>query len=257
MIRKILLTALIVLLSGGLLGCWFHFVGELAARGREEARCSQVDVILLDSLESAIVDKALLSESLRKAAVGKQTVAIDLDSIERALKAQGEVMTAQVYRADEQTLSVRLTQRKPVIRLENGSGRWYADPEGYLFPVTNAVDVPIVTGYLPLDIESGYRGPVPVQNRAWLASLVEMCRYIDNHQVLRREIAQIDVAADGDLVIYTRSAGPAIIFGESSGYAAKFKKLEAYWQHIQPQQGETRYKTINLKYNNQIICKQL
>ena len=257
MIKKILLTALIVLLSGGLLGCWFHFVGELSARGRAEARCNKVDIVLLDSLESAIVDRTLLAESLRKAAVGKKTAQIDLDSIERALKAHGEVMTAQVFTADEQTLAVRLTQRKPVIRLENGSGRWYADPEGYLFPVTNAVDVPIVTGHLPLGIEAGYRGAAKGRDRAWLLSLVEMCRYIDSHPVLRREIAQIDVAADGDIVLFTRTPGPEIIFGDSSGYATKFRKLEAYWQHVLPQQGETRYKTINLKYNNQIICKQL
>ena len=35
MTKRILLTSLIVLLSGGLLGCYFYFVGALARDGRQ------------------------------------------------------------------------------------------------------------------------------------------------------------------------------------------------------------------------------
>ena len=45
MITKILLTSLIVVLAGALLGCYFHFVGSLAAKGRETSRCERVDII--------------------------------------------------------------------------------------------------------------------------------------------------------------------------------------------------------------------
>lgn len=255
MIKKILLTTLIVLLAGGLLGCYFHFAGALAAEGREKALCDRVEVILLDSLESAIVDKGEMESFLAKAALGRVTARIDLDSIERAIRTRGEVMCADVYTADTRTLAVQISQRKPVIRLENGSRRWYADPQGYLFPVTNAVDVPVVTGHLPLRLAEGYRGAVPDENRDWLLNLVALARYIDEKPVLRSEIAQIDVAANGDLVLYTRTPGPAVIFGESTGYAEKFRKLEAWWRNIAPAADGKPYKTINLKYNNQIICK--
>ena len=233
MIKKILLTSLIVVLAGALLGCYFHFVGSLAAKGRETSRCERVDIILLDSLESAIVDKGEMQAFVDGVTLGRTTARIDLDSIERAIRAHGEVMGAQVYAASPQRVGVEITQRKPVIRFENGPQHWYADPEGYLFPVTNAVDVPIVTGYLPL----------------------ELARYIDEKDVLRNEIAQIDVAADGDLVLYTRTPGPAVIFGDSTGYVEKFRKLEAWWRNIAPIERQKPYKTINLKYNNQIICK--
>lgn len=257
MIRRIILTTLILVLSGGLLGCWFHFVGQLSAQGRQQAQCRQVEVILLDSLESAIVDRQEVMDFLTVNAVGKQTAAIDLDSLERTLAARGEVMSAQVYAPDEQTVAVQLTQRKPVIRFENGAQRWYADPEGYLFPVTNAVDVPIVTGHLPLSVDKTWRGLAPEEERAWIQGMVNLARYIDSKDVLREEIAQIDIDAKGDIVLYTRSAGPSIIFGDSGDYVAKFRKLEAWWRNIVPQLDGKTYKTINLKYNNQIICKQL
>ena len=186
MTRRILLTSLIVLFSAGLLGCWFHFVGILSAEGRQQAQCRQVEVILLDSLESAIVDKAEVQDYVSRLAVGRQTARVNLDSIERSLRARGEVMSAQVYAADEQTVTVRLTQRKPVIRFEQGRLHWYADPEGYLFPVTNAVDVPVVTGQIPMQVDSTWRGEVPAENRPWLLGMINLARYIDSKPVLRR-----------------------------------------------------------------------
>ena len=87
--------------------------------------------------------------------------------------------------------------------------------------------------------------------------MVSLAQYIDSKPVLKREIAQIDVAPDGDIVLFTRTAGPAIIFGDSGNCAEKFRKLEAWWRNIAPQADEKKpYKTINLKYNHQIICKQ-
>ena len=110
MIKKILLTSLIVVLAGALLGCYFHFVGSLAAKGRETSRCERVDIILLDSLESAIVDKGEMQAFVDGVTLGRTTARIDLDSIERAIRAHGEVMGAQVYAASPQCMS---TTRRP------------------------------------------------------------------------------------------------------------------------------------------------
>ena len=257
MTKRILLTSLIVLLSGGLLGCYFYFVGALARDGRQQARCRQVEVFLPDSLESTIVDKQEMCAFLQKN-VGRPIDSIDLHALEMQIRSRGEVMDAQVYTVDEHTLTARISQRKPVVRLENGQVRWYADPDGYLFPVRNAVDVPLVTGRIPLTAEPSYKGFAPEQEQAWMEGIVALARYIDSKPVLRREIAQIDVDSNGDLVLYTRRPGPGIIFGDSSDYITKFQKLEAWWRNIEPQlePGKT-YKTINLKYNQQIICRQL
>lgn len=258
MIKRILFTSLIVLFSGALLGCYFYFVGQLAHRGRQQARCRQVRVVLLDSLETALVDKQEVKDFLTKKTFNQLTDSIDLHTLEQALRSRGEVMSAEVYTADDRTVTACLTQRKPVIRLDKGQDRWYADPEGYLFPVRNVADVPVVTGAIPFAMEPSYKGLAPRENQAWVSGMVDLARYIDSKPVLRSELSQIDIDSDGDIVLYTRSAGPAIIFGDSGDYENKFHKLEAWWRYIQPQveSGKT-YKTINLKYNQQIICKQL
>lgn len=258
MVKKVILTALIVLFSAGLLGCWFYFVGRLETRGRQESRCDRVSVVLLDSLESAIVDKDELHDYVAGLAIGLKTDSIDLDTIERAILSRGEVMTAQVFAYSTGELAVELTQRKPVVRFDNSKERFYSDPEGYIFPVTNAVNVPLVTGKIPLNISAGYKGHAPEENRDWVMGLVGLAGYIDSRDILKREIEQIDIAENGDIVLYTATDGPAIIFGDSGDCRTKFRKLEAWWKNILPEaeaEGK-QYKTINLKYNNQIICKQ-
>lgn len=259
MTKRIILTTLIVLLSGGLLGSYFHFIGREVAKGRQQARCREVRVVLLDSLESHIVDAGQIRRSLAGQTIGKPIDSIDLHQMETQLRSLGEVMRAEVFAADDRTLAVTITQRKPVIRFERGAERWYADPEGYLFPVRNAVDVPIVTGNLPLQLDAAYKGFAPEQKtREWTRGMVDLALYIDSNPVLKREIAQLDIAANGDIVLYTRQSGPAIIFGDSGDLETKFRKLEAWWCNIEPQLEKGKhYKTINLKYNQQIICTQL
>ena len=203
MVKKVILTALIVLLSAGLLGCWFYFVGRLETRGRQESRCDRVSVVLLDSLESAIVDKDELRDYVAGLAIGRKTDSIDLDTIERAILSRGEVMTAQVFAYSTGELAVELTQRKPVVRFDNSKERFYSDPEGYIFPVTNAVNVPLVTGKIPLNISAGYKGHAPEENRDWVMGLVGLAGYIDSRDILKREIEQIDIAENGDIVVAT------------------------------------------------------
>lgn len=258
MVKKILLTTLIVLLSGCLLGGWFWYVGGLESQGRAEAHCRRVEIIIADSLQSSVVDRQEMYRLVSRLVQGQRTDTVDLHAIEQAVRARGEVMGAEVYAADPQTIAVRITQRKPVVRLENGAGHFYSDPEGYLFPVVHAVDVPVVTGRIPLALEAGYKGMTPADSREWVLGVVELARYIDSRNTLRGQIEQIDVGADGDLVLYLAEDGPAVIFGGSGDYVEKFRKLEAWWRNIAPEAAreEKNYKTINLKYNHLIICKQ-
>lgn len=258
MIKKILLTTFIVLLAGALLAGWFWFVGGLESRGRAEARCQRVNVILLDSLESSIVDRQEMRDFLSRRVVGKRTDTIDIHAIEQEILARGEVLDADVYASDPHAIAVQIRQRKPVVRFEKGAERYYSDPEGYLFPVVHAVDVPVVTGSIPFALGKGYKGLAPEEQREWVLGIIELARYIDSRNTLHNQIDQIDIAPDGDIVLYTAAEGPAIIFGDSRDYEEKFRKLEVWWRNVQPEAlAENKYyKTINLKFNHQIICKQ-
>ena len=57
-------------------------------------------------------------------------------------------------------LHVRITQRAPVLRFQDGERGFYVDAEGFIFPLhkTYTAPVPVVEGAIPVDVPAGYKG---------------------------------------------------------------------------------------------------
>jgi len=255
MVKKILLTVLLTVLSVGLLVGYFYHIDRYAGAKRQNIRCEKVSIIVLDSLESDIVNKSELEKAIKKQCVGIITDSIDLHALEFLLDNNGEISESQVFWKDEGLLGVTLTQRKPVVRLEMAGGGYYSDSEGYLFPVQHPIDVPVITGSLPLNLESGYRGYADSTSMKWLKAISGMASYISSDKYWNRQIAQIDVEKNSDIVLYLSSGDLKVIFGDASDYIDKLDKLEQYYRYIAPLEKAQNYTTVNLKYRNQIICK--
>ena len=45
-------------------------------------------------------------------------------------------------------------------------------------------------------------------------------------------------------------------FGRPEDYKAKFSRMEDYYRYIYPAKQEMNYKTVNVKYDGQIICRK-
>lgn len=255
MLKKICITLFLTIICVGLLGGYFFHANCYAGERRTENICRSVNVRILDSIASDIVDKQDLEEMLKKLAVGKKTDSLNLFEIENILDNNGEIAKSQVFWKDANTLGVNLTQRRPVVRFESSRGRFYSDRDGYLFPVLHTIDVPVVTGKIPLNVNSGYRGYADSSSIKWIKDIAEMSAFISSDKYWNRQISQIDVMANRDLVLYPTEGEIRFVFGDASDYKLKFRKIEKYYQHIAPTEKAKRYTVINVKFKNQIICK--
>ena len=47
-----------------------------------------------------------------------------------------------------------------------------------------------------------------------------------------------------------------VLFGGSDGIKEKFNLLDDYYNYVRPSKDPGYYKTVNLKYHGQIICRQ-
>jgi hypothetical protein len=45
------------------------------------------------------------------------------------------------------------------------------------------------------------------------------------------------------------------MFGQPGSLADKFSKMEKYYTSIVPEKGADRYKTVDVRFSNQIVCK--
>ena len=54
----------------------------------------------------------------------------------------------------------------------------------------------------------------------------------------------------------TRDGNERFIFGSPSGVDDKLARMEKYYKYILPEKGQGYYKTVNVKFDKQIICKK-
>ena len=69
--------------------------------------------------------------------------------------------------------------------------------------------------------------------------------------ILMDPIDQIDINKDSELLMLTQ-IGEQVEFGQIKLVGEKFKKLKLYYDKGNSQ--NQKYKALNLKYKNQIVC---
>ena len=156
-------------------------------------------------------------------------------------------------------LHISVTQRKPVVRFQKSDGGFYADAEGYIFPLqrTYASHVQIIDGKIPLAANSGYKGDIAdPKEKAWFASVMNVVNYIENSRTWKDKIVQISIDEGQNLILIPREGNERFLFGQPTDIRDKFSKMEKYYTHIIPAKGEGHYKTVDLKYKGQIVCRE-
>ncbi len=256
MLKRILLTSLLCILTAGVGFCYFFFAGRYAAERSRTEKCTAIDIIVEDSLENKLISRADVLEMLNDSIIGTNLSKLDIYSIEEAIRNHGEVRGAEVYDDMSGILTVKLIQRRAVIRFAGAGVSFYSDSTGFMFPICNAANVPVVTGNIPVNYSEGQKGYAGTKSESeWMAGIIRLGRYIESHDYWHRQIEQIDIAENGDIMLYTRDARQNVIFGDCHDIAGKFSKLAAFYKGIAPLKGAENYKTVNLKYKDQIICR--
>ena len=215
--------------------------------------CRTIDVCILDSLDNSLISPSDVLLRIDKWVDRDHIDSIDLHSLELMVSSFGEVSHAEVFKADSVTLKIELSQRTPAVRFHSGNASYYADSDGYLFPVYKTTDVPLITGAIPTPPIDSFKGYLTENEHEWVKGAVTLASFVASDPYWKRQIQQIDSRPGGDFVLYTSAGNETIIFGPATSIEEKFNKLKTYYCNIVPAKGA--YKTVNLKYNNQIICK--
>jgi cell division protein FtsQ len=140
------------------------------------------------------------------------------------------------------SIRVVINQEKPLFRIVNGEKGFYISTEGGQLPLSDlhTMNVPVVTGNVNGEI---------IQE-----SILGFVRYISGNNFLSSLILQIHVLENGELLLVPRIGNHKIEFGKIENVEKKFRNLRAvYEQGFGPEEWE-KYKTVKLKYKNQVIC---
>ena len=169
---------------------------------------------------------------------GKRLEEIDLARIEEILDGKSAILKSEAYTTRDGILHIIITQRVPVVRLVSGRGGWYADSEGYLFPLQKNYTsrVPIVDGSIPLNIKSGFKGtPATAAERQWLGGILDLVDFMSRNRRWDDAIAQIHVNGNGHVIIVPRKGREKFYMGRPEEFEKKFAKIENYYRYFDGQ----------------------
>lgn len=258
MIRKIVTYIGLALLIA-LFGAYFYFASLLKVKGKENDLCTSVRVTIVDSTLNRFVSISEVEDLITQSnlpSIGKPIKEVNPYLLEELLKKRSAIKESDVAIDRDGVLHIEITQRRPLLRIESSNGGFYVDENCYVFPLVNTFTsyVPIVTGDIPLSLNSNLRGKLNEKEEEWLSLMLKIGEYIEKDPLWRAQIQQIDIQNNGDIVLYTRVGDQTIVLGNGENFKENFHKLELFYRNIVPLKGWNRYSTINLKYLDQVVC---
>ncbi|MEY3322390.1 MAG: hypothetical protein RLZZ417_1973 [Bacteroidota bacterium] len=192
-----------------------------------------------------------LDRGLGYPVIGQSFKTIDLARIESLLEKNPFVKDAEVFIDSRNELGIKILQRKPIVRVISNRGeQYYLDEDGNKLPLSKHFAVNIVTAtgeYPPFSPE------FLTENNA-LHDLFNLCTELEKDPFLKSMIVQVHVNVKKEFTLVPLIGDQKIIFGEFDDSMKKWKKLKVFYKEAMPFVGWRKYRNLDLRFRNQIVC---
>lgn len=171
--------------------------------------------------------------------------------LEKVVEENPWVKNAEVFKGYAPSDSVRfkgaikihVEQETPVLRIMHGAQGYYMNTEGKHLPFSNSntANVIVISGNTPDSLMN--------------QKIIPFVEFVNEHEFWKALIQQIHIRNNGELILVPRAGNHKIEFGRADNIETKFRNLKAvYKDGFNRTAGWERYKTVSLKFDNQVVC---
>ena len=211
---------------------------------------SPIKEIVVNS-ENKFLDRYQI-ESLITEKMDKDSIIKNVNIIEKNILANPFVKEIKLYQDLSNKLIVDLVQYQPIARLVSENKKdFYIDLHGNIFPTSTKFSERVLLIHTADNINFDLKN---INSTDYGKKIFTMINYIINDIFLSKIISEIDINYNKNIIIYPQVSKQKIIFGYPEQIDVKFDKLMLFYKKILPAKGWNTYKTVNLKFKNQIIC---
>jgi cell division protein FtsQ len=223
----------------------------------DAAKCKKVVVDINGvSTEEKFVDEkdvlVTLQAICKRNPIGMAVGAVDLQTIETALKKSAWIKSANLFFDNEGVLQVKIYEREPVARLFAVTGTsFYIDSAKKILPLSDkfSARLPVFTGFPADNIV------LSAADSNLLAGVKSISIAIQKDSFLMAMIEQIDITPGRSFEMVPKIGRQVIVFGDATDIDSKFEKLRLFYKNIISKSGWSKYSVINLQYKNQVVAK--
>jgi len=245
-VKKILVMLGWLCLCGGI-----GFTIYYAYMQREAVRCQEIVVNINPNSPRFMTETEIanLIEKSGELIIGNRLSAININVLETKLSSSSSLANVQIFKKVESKgmsfkgkLVVSLDERTPVLRFKNSTEDYYIDMERNKIPTSSKYVERIL-------IASGTIADPEIQR-----NLLKMADFVNKDDFWRAQIEQVFVQANGELLLLPQVGDYLIEFGTPDDCAVKLRNLKAVYQQGFKNLGWNKYRTISVKYRNQVVC---
>lgn len=166
---------------------------------------------------------------------------LDLHFLEAKVSESPYVEKATVFLTIDGVLKSVIKQRNPIARIVDKNEVYYVDKHGVKMPLSQnfSARVPLVSG---------------VGGSKNLKEVTQLVNVISNDSFLTKEVVAIHITDRNEYEFTVRSGDYKICFGAFKNVSNKIKRLKAFYNKTFADKAIEKYKVINLKYHNQVVC---
>lgn len=169
---------------------------------------------------------------------------INLDQLEKFMERQGGVERCNAYVTSDGAVHVDVIQRTPVVMFKSeGSMVKVADASGNLFhaPAKACEGLHCIQGHDKTD------------DAAWVARAAAMADWMNRHECWN--VKSMNCDSKGCISIKIGDMKELFLLGEPVMIKEKFDRVEYYIYNIAPAVQNKDYRSVDVRYDGQIVCK--
>ena len=165
---------------------------------------------------------------------------LDLKEMEFLLESNDMIKSAQVYLTVNGEVRTKIEQKQPIARVYYDT-TFYIDEDGLWMPLSpqHSARVPLVTGVVEKeDLEAVYTMALKVYKDPFLKTYITEIHQNENKEIsLKMRLSEFE-----------------ILVGYLENLDKKIKNLKAFYQKAKKDKVLDVYKTVNLQFDNQVVC---
>jgi len=261
--KKIILiiTGIIVIAGIAILVIWMNMK-------HSATKCKQVSVKINNSDEPYISAKEIENYTFvngKSFVIGKELSNINVKEIENRISKNPYISEAEVFLTLDGILKINVNQRTPLLRVFNAGGQsYYIDDKSVMMPCQKPARVLVANGnihdiYIPsrkLFLTGNLKKDSINIVKQLINRLFILGQYISKDDFLKAFIQQIYVNDKDEFELIPLVGNYTIVLGDIDNLPEKFENLKIFYSKGLLNMGWDKYKTINIKYKNQIICNK-
>lgn len=184
------------------------------------------------------VSKLLIQNNVKVTGVPKDI--LDLNELETALNKNPLIKNAEVYMSVNAELTAKIEQKNPIARV-NKNASYYIDEDGSYMPLSSnySARVPLVTGSV---------------EKTSLDNVYKVAKKLHSDKVLNKYVTEIHQNNNKTISLRFRKNSFKVYLGEIKNLDKKFGNLKAFYQKALKDNTLTTYSTVNLQFDNQVVC---